>query len=208
LNPIVNLLPLIKTQANDSKTNEQLKVVMRNVDFMKNLVVKTIELASINSPNTEFILDDTNLINEVNNIIEKNKLDLDKNNMEIINKLNEKIIVKADKLRLVELFDNLISNAIKYSPNGGSITVDAQDNMDFVTVSIKDTGIGLDEQQIDRIFDEFFKVDNSRHDIDSSGLGLTICKRIVEKHGGRIWAESAGSGKGTSIFFTLLSSSK
>ncbi|MFX0185829.1 MAG: PAS domain S-box protein [Candidatus Hodarchaeota archaeon] len=208
LNPIVNLLPLIKTQAYDSKSEEQMKVVMRNVDFMKNLVVKTIELARLNSPNTEFILDDTNLLNEVNNIVEKNKLILEENNIEIINNLNEKIIVKADKLRLVELFDNLISNAIKYSPNGSSITVDAQDNKDFVTVSVKDTGIGLDEQQIDHIFDEFFKVDKSRHDIDSSGLGLTISKRIVEKHGGRIWAETAGPGKGTTIFFTLPSSSK
>jgi PAS domain S-box-containing protein len=208
LNPIVNLLPLIKTQAYDSKSEEQLKVVIRNVDFMKNLVVKTIELARLNSSNTEFIIDDTNLINEVNDIVEKNRLVLEENNIEIINKLNEKIIVKADKLRLVELFDNIISNAVKYSPDGGSITVDAQDNKDFVTVSVKDTGIGLDEQQIDQIFDEFFKVDKSRHDIDSSGLGLTICKRIVEKHGGRIWAETAGLGKGTTIFFTLPSSSK
>jgi len=61
----------------------------------------------------------------------------------------------------------------------------------------------LTEEQKERIFEEFYKADESRHDISSSGLGLSICKKIVEKHGGRIWAESEGIGKGTSIFFTL-----
>ena len=137
------------------------------------------------------------------NVVEKNMLFLREKNIEIINKLNEKIIVKADKLRLNELFDNLLTNAIKYSSSGGIITFNAENDGDYITVSVKDTGIGLDDQQIDNIFNEFYKVDKSRHDFYSSGLGLTISKRIVEKHGGHIWAESPGVGKGTTIFFTL-----
>jgi signal transduction histidine kinase len=61
----------------------------------------------------------------------------------------------------------------------------------------------MTEEQIDLVFDEFYKVDKSRHEMDSSGLGLSICKRIVEKHGGKIWVESVGPGKGSTFYFTL-----
>ena len=203
LSPVTNLLPLIKDKLSDDQILDQLNIVMRNVDFMKNLVVKTIELAKLNSPNTEFNLVDTNLTEEVNSAIEKNKTMLQEYNIDVINNFYEKILIKVDKLRLGELFDNIITNAVKYSQNGGIITFNAQDEGNFIKVSIKDTGIGLNEQQKNHIFDEFYKVDKSRHDFDSSGLGLTICKRIVEKHGGSIWAESPGHLKGTTIYFTL-----
>jgi signal transduction histidine kinase len=73
----------------------------------------------------------------------------------------------------------------------------------MVTISVKDTGLGMDSDQIEKIFDEFYKVDDSRHQLDSSGLGLTITKKIVEKHGGRIWVESEGKDKGSTFYFTL-----
>jgi signal transduction histidine kinase len=101
------------------------------------------------------------------------------------------------------VFNNLITNAVKYSPFGSTVTIDACDEGDFVTVSIKDTGAGLSEEQLDYIFDEFYKADKSRHDFNSSGLGLSICKQIVEKHGGKIWAESLGIGKGSVFYFTV-----
>jgi two-component system sensor histidine kinase VicK len=104
------------------------------------------------------------------------------------------------------LFDNLISNAVKYSPHGGTITLDAQDDGEWTTVSVKDTGIGMTREELNHIFEEFYKADWSRHDHMSSGLGLSICKSIVKKHGGRIWAESLGKDKGTTIFFTIPSS--
>jgi signal transduction histidine kinase len=61
----------------------------------------------------------------------------------------------------------------------------------------------MTEEQISHIFDEFYKADESRHNLDSSGLGLAIAKKIIKKHDGKIWAESKGSGKGTAFFFTL-----
>jgi PAS domain S-box-containing protein len=203
LSPVTNLLPLIKVQVADPKTKDQLNIVMRNVDFMKNLVIKTIELAKLSSPNTEFLLDTINLSEEINDSIEKNKTMLQDYNIEIITNIDNKIIINADKLRLSELFDNIITNAVKYSPNGGSISFNSKDEGKFIKISIKDSGIGLTQQQKEHIFDEFYKVDKSRHDFESSGLGLTICKRIVEKHGGSIWAESPGHQKGTTINFTL-----
>jgi signal transduction histidine kinase len=102
------------------------------------------------------------------------------------------------------LFNNLITNAVKFTPkDGGVITIDAKKDRDFVTISVKDSGIGITEEQLGRIFDEFYRADKSMNVMDSTGLGLSICKRIVEKHGGRIWAESPGKGKGTTFYFTL-----
>jgi len=107
------------------------------------------------------------------------------------------------KLRLTEVFNNLINNSIKYLQESGKIIFDVKYDDNFVIVSVEDNGMGMTEKQKNKIFDEFYKADTSRHDFDSSGLGLPICKRIVEKHGGRIWVESNGIGKGSKFYFTL-----
>ena len=208
LGPIINLVPLLEKKEKDPKSKEILEVIQRNASYMKNLVVKTIELARISSPNTTLSIENANLLDEINDVIEKNKLFLKENNIEIKSAVSEKIMVNVDKLRLTELFDNLISNAVKYSPDGGTITIDAKEGKDFVNISVKDTGMGMNEEQLSHIFDEFYKADSSRHDFDSSGLGLPICKRIIGRHGGKIWAESEGMGNGTTMFFTIPHHSK
>lgn len=203
LNPLTNLLPLLEKYAVDSKSKEILRMLNRNSDFMKNLVVKTIQLARLNSPNTQLNFERINLLDEVNSIIENNNHSINQANQSVEINIAKKLMLTADKLRLTELFDNIISNAIKYSPNGGKIKISAREKREDVLVSVKDSGVGLENNQLEKIFDEFYKVDKSRHDFKSSGLGLPICKRIVEKHGGHIWAESKGSKKGTTISFIL-----
>jgi signal transduction histidine kinase len=208
LGPLINLIPILEKKETDPESKKILEILNRNTNHMKNLVVNTVVLGRLNSPNVKFNIEDTNLLDEINNVIERNSLLFEENNIEIENKAEKNIILKTDKLRLTELFDNLIGNSVKYSPDGGTIKIDAKQDKDFVTVSIKDIGMGMTEEQLSHIFDEFYKADESRHDFDSSGLGLPICKRIVEKHGGKIWAESLGEGKGTTMFFTLPVSSK
>jgi PAS domain S-box-containing protein len=206
LTPIMILMPIINEQLKDVKSRDLIEIINRNVYFIKDLVDKTVGLARLNSTKIEIVVEDTNLLSEVNNIIENSQVLLDENNISIKNKIGEKIFVKVDKLRLGELFNNLITNSIKYtSDRGGEITIDAKEEGDFVTIFVKDTGIGIKQEQLSHVFDEFYKVDISRHDLDSSGLGLAICKRIVEKHGGKIWAESPGEGMGTVFYFTLKS---
>jgi len=204
LTPMMTLLPLLRVQMKDAKSMEMLDTVIRNVQFMKDLVIETIDLTEINSTNMEFSIEDIDLLSEVNNIIKNNQLLLEDNNFKVDNKITEKIIIEADKLRFEEIFNNLFSNAIKYIPESGStITIDAKKGKDFVTISMSDTGIGMTKEQLDHIFEEFYKADGSRHDLYSHGLGLSICKNIVEKHGGKIWAESPGKGKGSTFYFTF-----
>ncbi len=206
LTPIMILMPIVNEQLKDVKSRDLMEVINRNVYFIKDLVDKTVDLARLNSTKVEIVVKDTNLLSEVNTIIENSQVLLDENNINIENKIGEKIFVKADRLRFGELLNNLITNSIKYTPDsGGEITIDAKEEGDFVTISVKDTGIGIKQERLSHVFDEFYKVDISRHDLDSSGLGLAICKRIVEKHGGKIWVESPGRGMGTAFYFTLKS---
>jgi len=208
LTPLTALLPMIEEKEQDPHLKEDLGVIHCNVKYLNALIGKTIELAQLNSPKTKFSFDTTTLLDEIKAVVKNNKLVFEKNDIKIKNKVDKHILVKTDKLRFRQLFDNLISNAVKYSPHGGTITIDAQDDGGWVTVSIKDTGIGMIREELNHIFEEFYKADWSRHDHMSSGLGLSICKSIVKKHGGRIWAESPGKRKGTTVFFTIPSSSK
>ena len=203
LNPLTILLPILEKQETDPKKMEIFQVLKRNVDYMRNIAIKTLELAKLNSPKTKFSLEKIDLRDEIQRIILNKKSLFESKNLDIKNNVLEKIFVKADKLRLEELFSNLLENSVKYSNEKGLIILDANKDKDFIKISIKDNGIGMTKKQLNHAFEEFYKADSSRHDFESSGLGLSICKKIVERHNGKIWMESAGLGKGISVFFTL-----
>lgn len=112
-------------------------------------------------------------------------------------------IVQADPDRLEEILANLIDNAVKYSPEGGTITLSAQESNGRLIISVSDPGVGIPAKELDKIFDKFHRVD--RGDARTTyghGLGLYISKRFIEAHGGDIWVESK-LGKGSTFSFTL-----
>ncbi len=112
-------------------------------------------------------------------------------------------LVMADSRRARQVLRNLVENAVKYSPDGGEIVISAQAKQDDLQVCVSDTGIGIDAEQLDRIFDRFFQVDSaSTRQVGGSGLGLSISKAIVEAHGGSIWVDSQ-PGAGSTFYFTL-----
>jgi PAS domain S-box-containing protein len=111
--------------------------------------------------------------------------------------------VLGDEERLRQVLNNLVSNAIKYSPNGGEIRVGGWADEETATVYVADQGIGIPAEDQANLFQRFFRVDSSlRRSTQGTGLGLYLCKSIVEAHGGRIWLRSE-PGKGTTIFFAL-----
>lgn len=116
------------------------------------------------------------------------------------------VSVMADHSRIVHVLGNLISNAIKYTPEGGSITVSclpgAGEQQGQVVVSVADTGCGIDPDDQQRIFEKFTQASTNRGTRDGVGLGLTIAKQIVEQHGGKIWLKSQW-GKGATFYFSL-----
>ena len=109
----------------------------------------------------------------------------------------------ADEDRIKEVLVNLIDNAIKFSPEGGIINIEAVHKNDAIYCSISDTGIGIPEDQLPRIFEKFYRVDNSdTYEIEGTGLGLSIVRHIINIHGGKIYAQSK-YGKGSVFTFSL-----
>jgi len=108
--------------------------------------------------------------------------------------------VDVDPDRLVQVLSNLIGNAIKYTPRGGSVRVAAEADQDIVRVTIADTGIGISEHELPQVFDRFWQ--SKRTNRSGAGLGLAIARGIVRSHGGRIWIDSV-VGVGTTVHFTV-----
>lgn len=113
--------------------------------------------------------------------------------------------VRADPDRVQQVLANLISNACKYSPNGGTIRLTAHSSGNrMVEVAVHDQGLGLPPEALTKLFQRFYRVDSAQHrGIGGAGLGLAICREIVEAHGGTIRAESPGPGQGSTFRFTL-----
>jgi len=111
--------------------------------------------------------------------------------------------VFGNQFSIEEAITNLLLNSIKYTPTNGTVQVQVKDNGETVLVEISDTGIGIPANEIDKVFDEFFRASNARRvERDGTGLGLSIAKQTIQRHGGHIWVESQ-EGKCTKISFTL-----
>ncbi|WP_338654372.1 MULTISPECIES: cell wall metabolism sensor histidine kinase WalK [Sporosarcina] len=116
---------------------------------------------------------------------------------------SSELFVEIDTDKMTQVLDNIISNALKYSPDGGDIRFGITMSGDFIKVMISDDGMGIPQANVKRIFDRFYRADRARsRAMGGTGLGLAIAREMILAHGGEIWAESE-EGKGTTIFFTL-----
>ena len=121
----------------------------------------------------------------------------------LINNIPENIFVNADPNMLQSVIQNLVSNAIKFTNHKGSISVDAEEKNNIYNISVKDNGVGIDQKDIHKLFRidvQFTMLGTERE--KGTGIGLNLCKELIEKHGGKIWVESE-LGKGTTFIFTL-----
>ncbi|MBN1556170.1 MAG: hypothetical protein JXA11_15625 [Phycisphaerae bacterium] len=203
LTPLVALLPKFRASLVDPKEREMLELIINNTEYINQLVAKTLDLMFLENqagvPERQTI----DLRVEINNILADFAPVLQDRNILAVNAVETPVRLCVDVLQFKEMLLNLLSNAVKFSPEHGQVTISAATNEREVTVSVSDTGMGMTPEQFSRVFDEFYKVDPSRHDRSSIGLGLSICKRIVENHEGRIWIESPGLGKGTTVYIAL-----
>jgi len=119
-----------------------------------------------------------------------------------VNLLDGDVVIVADRHRLGQVFDNLLNNAVKYSPDGGTITISSSRFENERLLCVADQGVGLTDEQVGKVFEKFYRVDNSSTAIRGLGLGLNITRNIIRAHGGRIWLEST-PGEGTRFYFTL-----
>lgn len=128
----------------------------------------------------------------------------DDKGQEISIEVKSDLVVYAHAYYLERVIKNITHNAIKFSPDGGTVRISATPNDQMVTIAIQDEGVGIPPEQVARIFERFFQVDRARDRArkNGTGLGLAIAKHIIQKHGGEIWVESE-EGEGTTFFFSL-----
>jgi len=206
LTPLITLLPAIKENVADPKIKEMVGTCLRNAEYIKRVVNNSRELVEVSS--TDLLLQKENLFEIVNELQKKYETVFKSCNINVENNIGQDVFVKTERNRLLQLFDHVTSNAVNSMlEGGGTFTFESKpvnkETGTFIQISMSDTGVGLTREQTDHLFDEFYKTDDSRHKLDSTGLGLAICKTIVEKHGGKIWADSHGEGTGTTIHLII-----
>jgi signal transduction histidine kinase len=144
-----------------------------------------------------------NIHDLVNQNFELLKQTAAKKEISLVNEVDKIINIEADEDMTDTIFRNLITNAIKFTPEGGSIKIDATQQGSMALINVSDTGVGMDEETKSKLF----RLDVNHSSLGTSqekgtGLGLILCKEFVEKHNGKIWIESS-KGEGTTFTFTL-----
>jgi signal transduction histidine kinase len=203
LTPLLGLLPLIRSRLEDPRQKELLDLCINSANNIHDLVAKSLQLARLTSSDEAASGHyDVCLSAAVDSVI-STLAHFIGNHLTIENSIPGDMTVRGNRPELEELFTQLINNSVKFSPPGSRVSIEADCINSVVTVVVQDNGIGLMPEELPHVFEDFYKADPSRHELGSSGLGLTICRRIVENHGGRISAGSPGKGGGTTFSFTL-----
>ena len=180
-----------------------LSVTQNETERMIRLVNDLLQLSRMDSKDYKLNTEIVNFTKFFNHIIDRFVMSTERNITFVRKFPKRKIFVEIDKDKITQVLDNIISNAIKYSPNGGEVTSQIIVYSKYIEVKVSDQGVGIPKENLHRIFDRFYRVDKARaRQFGGTGLGLAIAKEMIQAHQGHIWATSV-EGKGTTIHFTL-----
>lgn len=185
--------------------NEQQKKMLETMDRasfkLLNMINDILDIAKLEAGKMQLVIEEFNIVKTIRSVIELQQPQYERKNIKVIfEPQQEDVIIEADNKLLERVYINLIGNAIKFTPEGGTITVGLKVNEDTIESYVQDTGEGIPKEYLEKIFEKFGQVKNKAK--GGTGLGLTICKYIVEAHGGKIWAESE-LGHGAKFIFVL-----
>ena len=205
--PITSLKLFIDLQSMQLKQKDTKKAKYFNdrirgqADRLKELTSDLLDVSRIQTDKLHFKIEEFDITDVIRDTVEG--LQGTTKQHEIVIKNGKKQLVKADRYRIYQVLVNLITNAIKYSPNGKKIIVEAKKVKNRILVSIQDSGIGIDKDQQAKIFERLYQVsDPEEKTFPGLGLGLYISKEIITRHRGKMWVESV-KGKGATFFFSL-----
>lgn len=198
LTSIMGYIGLVKEgkYANEEEMKNYLNIAFNKSEKLKMLIEDLFEYTKLNNDGIRLKKTNANLIEFLFQLSEELMPLFDENNLKLIKsaKKDEKIMVNIDPDKMVRVFENIFSNAVKYSYKPGNIVMAVSKYNDYALVVIRNKGDNIPKEKIERLFDRFYRVDESRNaQTGGTGLGLAISKNIVELHGGTIWAECYGN---------------
>ena len=203
LTAVKSILNLLMTRETGSLTESQeqfLSLIGRSVDHMAVLVGDLLDFSRMELGSLKITKSIVSLEELMKNAYADHRTSADKRGVALeLNALPSVPPVSADGHRLRQVLDNLIVNSLKFTPSGGKVTLSLEVMNGQAHLSVQDTGIGISTENRERVFEKFYRITNGPQGL---GLGLAICKYLVELHGGRIWVEST-PGKGSRFQFSL-----
>lgn len=207
--PLTTISLLAETAARDAeeaspRLRDRISKIEVETGHLIQMVNELLDLSRIESGTVQLLLDDVDLVRVCRTTAERLRLFAERQGLRIDLDLPERVSpVRGDEDRLGQVLVNLLHNAVKFSPNGGTILVGLREEEGQVRVWVRDPGIGVPRADLGRIFERFYKVDRARvRGRGGTGLGLSIARHVVETHGGRIWAESE-EGAGSKFIFVI-----
>ncbi len=202
-------LDVILTKAAGPINEDQtrfLDIARRNLERLYALINDILDLSKLEAGKMKVEFAPASVEQMVNEVCSSLGSWANSKNIQLVKRVADGLpMVTMDADRIIQVLNNLVSNALKFTPQDGTVTVEAKPRGggQHVEVSVQDTGIGIAKEDLDRVFEKFLQVGERRQtDVSGTGLGLSIAKEIVERHGGRIWAESE-KGQGAKFSFVL-----
>ncbi|MEX0621900.1 MAG: HAMP domain-containing sensor histidine kinase [Candidatus Woykebacteria bacterium] len=187
----------------NSEAKEILDLTMINNDRLENLLDDLLDISQLDKGSLKINLADVSLKPIISEVISTLFIEAKNKRISLIQREAEEIAAKVDVDRLKEILTNLIGNAIKYTPEGGKVTVDSFKEGEFAKISVTDNGVGIPQEDQKHIFEKFYRVENEKtRRVKGNGLGLFVTKQLVEKMGGQIGFTSK-MGEGTTFYFSL-----
>lgn len=181
-------------------TKERLGSCQDEINRLIHLVNDLEQLNEMSSP--DFRLEQTNisLQDHLNKVIKRNEAAFMEQSIELTMGYVPNLRVNWDENRMIQVWNNLLSNALKFSRSGGNVKIDVESEGGYVIITVEDSGTGIPEKDVPHVFERFYRADKSRsRQTGGGGLGLAIAKSIVEAHSGQIWAKNKEDEKGTTF---------
>ncbi|WP_370575037.1 ATP-binding protein [Methanomethylovorans sp.] len=204
--PLTIVKGFIEIASEEDNREKRSKYLQRSLEALKRqewMIEDLLEVAMDEEDVRSIIYDSVYLYDVIEKAIEKVLPKALETDIHMRNQTRKEICVKADPDKLCYAMTKLLDNAVKFNMPGEDVVIEAACSDDLITVKVTDRGIGIQPEDLGRIFDHFYQIDPStKRRYSGNGLGLSIAKRIIERHGGRIWVESE-KNKGSTFFFTL-----
>lgn len=208
LTAIIGYLETIQNGAinNIDETKKFIDIILRQAERLNRLVEDLLTISNIEMKQTVLNFESVSLNAAINNVTSLVQTSADLKKIVIRNNVPAHFTpIKADRDKLTQILVNILDNAIKFTPDGGAVSIHAEQSDVFTVVSVTDTGIGVSRDEVGRLGERFYRVDKSRsRDLGGTGLGLSIVKHLMIAHGGRMEIQSQlGKGTKVSLFFPL-----